>query len=338
MTNNLLNISTIIPNFNHGHLIGRAIESVLSQAFPPIELIVVDDASTDDSIKIVKELSSSDERIKLIQRDKNCGAVRAGKLGLKASSGNYLHFLAADDFVLPDAYSKIHSAYLKFPGESFYAGEAILFHQERNNYALRPLFTPSHTNTFISAKDYARKLKFEDNHFLGMSIIVNKNKFEEHGGFDPNLGALSDSFLFRKMAITNGFVTMPNPITQWNLSLYGDSRKLLLDKSFLEEILPYAQSLISQDKHFPTWYSKKFYKRNMFAVKRIRNESKVIRKFSLNESDSRPNLFQWLIVKVDTFNYWFITAFWYIVYKPFCHGRILYNLPRHFRFKRILSN
>ena len=69
-------VSVIIPNFNYGNYLGRAIDSVLSQDYPTIEIIVVDDGSTDDSIKILESYGS---KIKLI-RNINYGAPTAPRV------------------------------------------------------------------------------------------------------------------------------------------------------------------------------------------------------------------------------------------------------------------
>lgn len=87
-------VSVIIPNFNYGNYLGRAIDSVLSQDYPAIEIIVVDDGSTDDSIKILESYGS---RIMLI-RNINYGAPTARNFGISHSKGDYIAYLDADDF------------------------------------------------------------------------------------------------------------------------------------------------------------------------------------------------------------------------------------------------
>ena len=90
-------ISVIIPNYNYGRFIGEAIQSVLAQTYPPLEIIVVDDGSTDDSVKIVESFG---EKVKLIKQ-KNGGVGKARNTGAKNSTGNFIAFLDADDIWLP---------------------------------------------------------------------------------------------------------------------------------------------------------------------------------------------------------------------------------------------
>lgn len=90
-------VSVIIPNFNYERYIAQAIESVLAQDYKEIEIIVVDDGSTDNSIEILSEFGS---RITLI-KNSNCGASIARNFGLMSAKGELIAYLDADDFWLP---------------------------------------------------------------------------------------------------------------------------------------------------------------------------------------------------------------------------------------------
>ena len=92
-------VSVIIPTYNRAHLIGRAIRSVLNQTYTDFELIVVDDASTDNTEEIVK--SFKEHRIRYLCHETNRGGSAARNTGIKASHGEYVAFLDADDEWLP---------------------------------------------------------------------------------------------------------------------------------------------------------------------------------------------------------------------------------------------
>lgn len=92
-------ISIITPTYNRGHLISKAIESVLNQTFENWEYIVVDDASNDNTKEIVE--SFEDDRIKFIACKENGGNAVARNVGVNASQGDYIAFLDSDDEYLP---------------------------------------------------------------------------------------------------------------------------------------------------------------------------------------------------------------------------------------------
>ena len=92
-------VSIIIPCFNACRWIGEAIESCLAQTYRPIEIIVVDDGSTDDSISVVKAFGND---VKLENGYANHGGNYARNRGFELASGAYIQYLDADDYILPE--------------------------------------------------------------------------------------------------------------------------------------------------------------------------------------------------------------------------------------------
>lgn len=95
-------VSVIIPNYNYGSWIAETVNSVLSQSYDIIEVILVDDASTDDSVAVIRELENASKDIKVIFLDTNVGVSGALKKGLEIANGEYVCFLASDDLILPE--------------------------------------------------------------------------------------------------------------------------------------------------------------------------------------------------------------------------------------------
>lgn len=91
-------VSVIMPNFNYSHYIGQAITSVLNQTYKKIELLVVDDGSTDDSIQVISSFGS----VLTVLHTANLGPSAARNAGIKASNGAWLAFIDSDDVWLPN--------------------------------------------------------------------------------------------------------------------------------------------------------------------------------------------------------------------------------------------
>lgn len=102
-------VSIIINNYNYESYIHDAIKSALNQTYQPIEIIVVDDGSTDNSVEVIK---SYGDKITPIFK-KNGGQSSACNMGFKASKGEIIFFLDADDFYYPDAVEKVVKAWTK---------------------------------------------------------------------------------------------------------------------------------------------------------------------------------------------------------------------------------
>ena len=93
-------ISVIIPVYNAAEFLPRCLDSVLQQELQDIEIICINDGSTDNSEQVIKEYAGKDDRIKLISRP-NKGAAAARNAGIKAAEGKYIAFVDADDFLNP---------------------------------------------------------------------------------------------------------------------------------------------------------------------------------------------------------------------------------------------
>ena len=93
-------VSVIIPAYNRAHLVGRAIASVFAQSYRNFEIIVVDDASTDDLAATLAEAGGL--QLRCITHPRNRGAAAARNTGIAAASGEFVAFLDSDDVWFPD--------------------------------------------------------------------------------------------------------------------------------------------------------------------------------------------------------------------------------------------
>lgn len=99
-------VSIIMPCLNSERTIGESIQSVLTQDYVDIELIVIDDGSTDKTYNIARELKNNDSRIVLIRNRGNHGVAHARNCGLRSAAGRYVCFLDSDDYMLPGSIRK----------------------------------------------------------------------------------------------------------------------------------------------------------------------------------------------------------------------------------------
>jgi len=107
-----IKVSVIIATYNYGAFIAEALSSVEAQTFRDWECIVIDDASTDGTHRIVKEFVERDERFKYIQLDHNGGVSNARNIGLAQAQGEHVQLLDADDLLAPGKLES-HVTYLQ---------------------------------------------------------------------------------------------------------------------------------------------------------------------------------------------------------------------------------
>ena len=94
-------VSAIIPVYNRGAMLRAAVASVLAQTWRPVEIIIVDDGSTDDTAQVISELRGRHPEITQVLHQSNAGPGPARQRGLEASSGEFIQFLDSDDLLLP---------------------------------------------------------------------------------------------------------------------------------------------------------------------------------------------------------------------------------------------
>lgn len=117
---NKLRISVIIVNYNYDQYIGRAIESTLNQTYPNIELIVIDDGSTDDSDTVIKRYVKKHPELKYVHQE-NKGANKARNKGIELAKGDYIFLLDADNWLDPDHIEKLYKMAQEYDAEVVYS-------------------------------------------------------------------------------------------------------------------------------------------------------------------------------------------------------------------------
>jgi glycosyltransferase involved in cell wall biosynthesis len=110
----------IIPAYNAEEHLEQCVDSILTQGFCNLELILVDNASQDSSGKLCDRFARSDSRVKVIHIESNQGPGKARNAGMEIATGTFLHFIDSDDYIEPDAYGKVISYIEKFPDSIVY--------------------------------------------------------------------------------------------------------------------------------------------------------------------------------------------------------------------------
>lgn len=101
------NVSIIVPVYNSERYLKQCLDSLVNQTMQEIEIICVNDGSTDNSLQIIMNYAEKDNRIKIIDKE-NEGQGAARKTGLKQANGEYISFVDSDDWLKLDSYEKLH--------------------------------------------------------------------------------------------------------------------------------------------------------------------------------------------------------------------------------------
>lgn len=178
-------VSVVIPAYNYARFLPAAIESVLSQTYRPLELIVVDDGSTDDTPAVV---AAYGDRIRSI-RKVNGGLSAARNTGIQAGQGEYFAFLDADDLWMPDKLAQQVAVFEQHPEAGCVGCGVVLVDGN-----LKPCGQSSHADLIGPPEQRVRKvlLRREWVGGSGSGALVKRAVLERVGLFDEELTAAED--------------------------------------------------------------------------------------------------------------------------------------------------
>jgi glycosyltransferase involved in cell wall biosynthesis len=263
-------LSVVLPNYNHGKLIGRALRALTAQERPPDEIIVIDDASTDDSVRVIEEFAANSPAVKPLRNAHNIGVIPTLERGLRTSRGKYVYFAAADDFVLPGFFETALQRLEANPDLGLFCGEAVLVEGHTNRpFAMRPAVWPRMSPGRVDPARVRRLLKTTDNWILTGSSVFRRECVLWARGLDNRLGPFADGMLSRKLALKFGFFFEPKPVATWVIFSASQSRSIALDLDKTRYFLDAVPAWIAADPVFPAWYTDKFRDRWRFGACRL---------------------------------------------------------------------
>lgn len=201
--------SVIIPLYNKEQHVYNTIKSVLEQSFNDFEIIVVNDGSTDNSLKEVQKIT--DKRLVIYDR-KNHGVSQARNFAMKNANGNYFAFLDADDIWKPNHLQNINQLILEYPNCGMYCSN--YYFDYGNNYIVTPKFPtiPSQNNWSGVVPDFF-KASMQYRIAWTSAVVIPKEIISEIGLFNEaiTLGAGEDTEYWSRIALNKRVVFTKTP-------------------------------------------------------------------------------------------------------------------------------
>ncbi|MDY0348807.1 MAG: glycosyltransferase [Tenuifilaceae bacterium] len=196
-------ISVIIPCYNHAQYVERSILSVLNQSYRPIELIVIDDGSSDASISVVEKLA--DKYDFMFIKQKNQGVCKTLNRGIQEfSKGDYIALLASDDYWHSDKIQEQISALSQNPDSEFCFTQAFEFEDSAPDKPLR-IFPSKPLTGKVLNQVFLRQ------HVPAGSMLFTRKLYDRLGGFDENLLEEDWDFVIRAASETS-FCAVSKPL------------------------------------------------------------------------------------------------------------------------------
>jgi len=173
-------VSIVMPTYNRQHYLAEAIQSCLNQSYKNIELIIVDDGSTDHTEKLVSYYQDKDDRVKYIKLPTNMGISFARNNGVDDAEGEYIAVMDSDDVMNPD---RIKLSVKAIKGHNFVYGS---YYMTDDDLEIKSIYIPNKKITLEDVKN--------DGAYPHITIMAERHCFERHP-YRDDFRANDDSFL-----------------------------------------------------------------------------------------------------------------------------------------------
>ena len=196
-------ISVVIPNYNNAPYLAQCIESVLNQTYVAMEIVVIDDASTDPSMEIIRRYASSDDRIRVIANDQQLGISRNRHKGIMETTSYWLTTLDSDDYYCDsrkiEAEMTLIRRFVEERGEEVCAFSNIIVVDEKGEFVAKQW-----PDEKVEEGDIFRGI-FSRSSMIPRDFIFSRKQYLQAGGYDPQFNLYEDWDLKIRIARSTRF-------------------------------------------------------------------------------------------------------------------------------------
>jgi glycosyltransferase involved in cell wall biosynthesis len=277
-------LTVVIPHFNQKDFLPRAVASILEGETGEIEIIIVDDGSTDGSESTLAALEAVNPVITVIRGEINQGVLKALNTGLAAASSRYVTFLGADDFVLPDLYIPLVRALDDNPTAALACSDVAIVGSDGSVRGIRPITPPAFWTKYLDPETICRRIASTDHWIASTTAVFRTDLLRAAGGFDAALGVFCDIIVARILAFQHGFVYVPGIRAVFRVAASTLSGSTLLDQNENIRQLAIARERLATSivGQLAPDYPDLFARRMRFSAARLQ--------FAWNGRDADPNV------------------------------------------------
>jgi glycosyltransferase involved in cell wall biosynthesis len=204
----------VVPNYNHGHLLPRCLNSILSQSRQPDELLILDDGSTDNSLEVISRYAENWPIIRVIRIEQNKGVLLAFRRLAEEAAGELVLGCAADDELCPDFIAQAMTAAEACPGLGVYLGRTNFRTPAKSGTLSKDKVVAFGWSGELSPEEFSRIPSWLEPHLLygiSVSAILNRQWWLEVLPLTLPLGPWSDTFERIAMAAKHGCYLLDVP-------------------------------------------------------------------------------------------------------------------------------
>ena len=260
--------SIILLNYNHGRFIGEALTALIAELGAGDELIVIDDASNDDSLDVIATFSAHCSQLRLVRHTSNRGVIAGMNEGLDASQNELIYFAASDDRVMPGFLSRARTEIAKHETAALVTAQARLMDETGRDLGMMPTPRLAGEELFLPPHAAQEALIHDDNWLVGAATVYRRTSLQSIGGFRDELGSFCDGFASRVLACQFGACTIPAALVWWRRLTEGYSSSEALNPTRTDAIAQLTSALMlgTYASIFPPKYVRRWLARWRFAA------------------------------------------------------------------------
>lgn len=238
-------LSVLMPNYNHARFLPDTLESILAQSRPADEIIVIDDASTDDSLEVLERLATRHPSFTIHRNEKNLGVVANSNRLTQLCRTTHATFRAADDVILPGMFEESMAMFEAHPQAGLCSGliREMSLDGRDNGVVVTPMIADK--PAYISPERVARFLLDEGQWIVNNTTIYRMDALAQAGGFLAELAAFSDGFISDVVALRHGVCYIPRELACWRYNPEGFASRTCTDLEGITEIMRTVLRLMS---------------------------------------------------------------------------------------------
>jgi glycosyltransferase involved in cell wall biosynthesis len=256
-------LTVVIPHYNQSNFLPRAVASILQGEPCELEIIIVDDGSTDDCESVLAALEATSPLITVIRCETNRGVAAALNTGLAATRSRFVTFLGADDLVLPNLYAPLSRALDEHPMAALGCSQLVIFGSDGSIRGIRPIMPPSFHGEYLDPQTIRHRIMKTDHWITSTTTIFRTHLLRSVGGFDATLGVFCDIIVARILAFQHGFVYLPGIRAAFRVDAGTLSGSTLLDQNENIRQLAVARERLSASivgqlaPHYPDLFTRR---------------------------------------------------------------------------------
>jgi glycosyltransferase involved in cell wall biosynthesis len=241
-----------MPNYNHGRYLRGALGAILSQSARPMEVLVIDDASTDDSVEIIREIAAHDPVVRLLVNPRNMGAIPTINRGVLEATGDFIYGPAADDQILPGFFEKSMTLLARNPTAKLCVADLAPFNPVTGRVRyIRPRFRSD--AGYVSRDEVADRMTHHHVHMGGGMTIFNRATLLELGGFSSALKWYSDWFCVLVLTLRHGTCYIPEVLATFRVLPGAYSAEATRSHATQDELFRRIFDLLRSEPYADVW-------------------------------------------------------------------------------------